>query len=160
MDRIKSCYGKECTKVKWTRKFKAGYILQREFVGFGMPKGKGVWMTVAYNHCGAYIGDSKTAYRLCAARGILPVLASPKHNTCSIGYSLKDNKWYGWSHRAIFGFGIGDTVKKGDCCATSGFTEEYLKKHPEEDKSLPVGFKAIGVHQTKMMAIAFAQSVS
>ncbi len=27
----------------------------------------------------------------------------------------KEQKWYGWSHRAIYGFGIGSTCKKGDC---------------------------------------------
>lgn len=33
----------------------------------------------------------------------------------SIGFSEKEQKWYGWSHRAIYGFGIGSKVKKGDC---------------------------------------------
>lgn len=31
------------------------------------------------------------------------------------GFSPKDGKWYGWSHRAIYGFEIGSTCKKGDC---------------------------------------------
>jgi len=31
----------------------------------------------------------------------------------SIGYSEKEKKWYGWSHRAIHGFGIGHKVEKG-----------------------------------------------
>ncbi len=35
--------------------------------------------------------------------------------TACIGYNPKENKWYGWSHRAIYGFGIGSQVKKGDC---------------------------------------------
>ena len=35
--------------------------------------------------------------------------------THGIGFSPKDGKWYGWSHRAIFGFEIGSTCKKGDC---------------------------------------------
>jgi hypothetical protein len=35
--------------------------------------------------------------------------------THGVGYSPKDNKWYGWSHRAIFGFEIGATCSKGDC---------------------------------------------
>jgi len=35
--------------------------------------------------------------------------------THGIGFSSKDNKWYGWSHRAIFGFTIGSTCLKGDC---------------------------------------------
>jgi hypothetical protein len=32
-----------------------------------------------------------------------------------LGKSAADNKWYGWSHRAVSGFGIGDTVKPGTC---------------------------------------------
>ena len=32
-----------------------------------------------------------------------------------VGFSPKDSKWYGWSHRAIFGFEIGSTCEKGNC---------------------------------------------
>jgi len=35
--------------------------------------------------------------------------------THGVGFSPKDNKWYGWSHRAIYGFQIGSMCKKGDC---------------------------------------------
>jgi hypothetical protein len=35
--------------------------------------------------------------------------------THGVGFSPKMNKWYGWSHRAIYGFTIGSTCKKGDC---------------------------------------------
>jgi hypothetical protein len=28
----------------------------------------------------------------------------------AIGFSKKENKWYGWSHRAVAGFGIGDMI--------------------------------------------------
>ena len=35
--------------------------------------------------------------------------------THGVGFSPKDGKWYGWSHRAMYGFGIGSTCKKGDC---------------------------------------------
>ena len=35
--------------------------------------------------------------------------------THGVGFSPKDNRWYGWSHRAIHGFEIGSTCKKGDC---------------------------------------------
>ncbi len=35
--------------------------------------------------------------------------------THGVGYSPKDGKWYGWSHRTIFGFQVGSTCKKGDC---------------------------------------------
>lgn len=35
--------------------------------------------------------------------------------TNGVGFSPKDNMWYGWSHRAIFGFTVGSTCNKGDC---------------------------------------------
>ena len=35
--------------------------------------------------------------------------------THGVGFSPKDGKWYGWSHRAIYGFEIGSTCKEGDC---------------------------------------------
>ena len=35
--------------------------------------------------------------------------------SASLGFNPIEKKWYGWSHRAIFGFGIGSTCKKGDC---------------------------------------------
>ena len=38
-----------------------------------------------------------------------------KELTPGVGFSPKDNKWYGWSHRAIYGFEIGSTCIKGSC---------------------------------------------
>ena len=113
----------------------------------------------AYMPNGDYIGDPKTAHYLIAKREIKPEKANPTHNVCSIGFCEKEQKWYGWSHRAIFGFGIGSTVKRGDCCASSGYIEEYLVEHPDDDLSLPVGFVAKNLIDAKRMAISFADSV-
>lgn len=33
----------------------------------------------------------------------------------NIGFNPKEQKWYGWSHRALYGFGIGSECEKGDC---------------------------------------------
>ena len=122
---------------------------------------KPILMVSVYTESGDYIGDfDNMTMGLLAKYGILPEKANPKHNVCSIGKSFKDGKWYGWSHRAIHGFSIGDVVKEGDCCATSGWTESYLKKHPEEDESLPIGFIAKTEKDCKQMAIAFAESIS
>ena len=108
---------------------------------------------------GDYIGDSVWAHRLIVKRGIKPEKADPSHNVCSIGFCEKKQKWYGWSHRAIYGFGVGDEVKEGDCAAESGWIDEYLEQHPEADKSLPVGFIAKTLDDARLMAIAFADSV-
>jgi len=42
--------------------------------------------------------------------GIIPQKAHSSHNVHSIGFSEKEKKWYGWSHRAVVGFGIGDKI--------------------------------------------------
>ena len=118
------------------------------------------WYAVYSNIDGGYVGTPEGAYRY-YQRGIrLIQKAHLEDKVCSIGFNPKEDKWYGWSHRAMYGFKIGDTVKEGDCCASSGWTEEYLKEHPEEDKSLPIGFEAKTKIDTKRMAIAFADSVS
>ena len=145
-------------------KFTIRYRYEKPFKGV-----EGFYIPSVFNGKGEYIGDIKTLEML-LNKGIIPeVMPKNKHDkkanagmgcTCSIGKSVKDDKWYGWSHRAIHGFKIGDKVKKGDCCASSGWTEEYLKKHPKEDLSLPIGFVAKTEKDTKRMAIAFAESVS
>ena len=140
------------------RKFRAGYEIRTEKLK--MKANPPVIMRSAYTPAGDYIGNPRDARRLVVERGIAPEKAEPSHSVCSIGYSKKERKWYGWSHRAIFGFTVGSVVKKGSCVAESGWTEDYLKEHPEADRSLPVGFKAKTLADAKRMAVAFAESVS
>ncbi len=88
-----------------------------------------------------YLGNSKTAYFICKTKGLKPELRVKPDKTnkeildsitqeekakglllekpikfqsrsCSIGWNEEEQKWYGWSHRAIFGFGVGSQVKK------------------------------------------------
>lgn len=148
-----------------TKVFKAGYKVQWEECECGDDCQK-VVVQSAYTPDGHYIGNPKTARMLVVKRGISPQPRKTDRSanggrgcTCSIGFCDKEQKWYGWSHRAIYGFGVGDTVKKGDCTASSGWTQEYLNKHPEQDLSLPVGFVAKTLDDAKRMAIAFADSV-
>ena len=47
--------------------------------------------------------------------------------THGVGFSPSEGKWYGWSHRAIFGFQIGSTVKKGDCAYRAPDIEAELE---------------------------------
>ena len=61
----------------------------------------------AYTPNGDYIGNSEVAHFLCVKKGIKPEKISPSNNkVCSIGFCEAEQKWYGWSHRAIFGFGL------------------------------------------------------
>lgn len=39
---------------------------------------------------------------------------SSDSSVATIGYSPKDKKWYGWSHRAIYGFKVGDKIFEPD----------------------------------------------
>ncbi len=117
-------------------------------------------MVSAYSLKGNYIGNAQDAYYLCRTLSIRPEVINKGKNVCSIGFCKKEQKWYGWSHRARFGFGIGDIVKKGDSTASSGYTDEYLADNPDKDLSLPIGFKAETLDDVKRMAIAFADSVS
>lgn len=110
----------------------------------------------SYTPTGDYIGSKRNAHFLCSKRGIKPEKVDPSKNVCSIGFCEKEQKWYGWSHRAIFGFGIGSIVKEGN---SSGWIAEYLIDHPEADLSLPVGFTAKTMGDARRMAIAFAESV-
>jgi len=122
--------------------------------------GETVTMEIAYTPSGSYIGNEKRAALLCGKYGIAPELPDANHNVCCIGFSKRDQKWWGWSHRAMYGFKIGDIAKEGDCVCVSGWAQEYLDEHPEEDISLPVGFEAKTLDDAKLMAIAFAESVS
>ena len=154
-------------KVLSVRRYKVGYEIRTESRSLGDDGGeviiKSAW-TVPEEH---YIGSSRQAHRLIVQRGIKPEPLEPtcpeanngRGRTCSIGFCEREQKWYGWSHRAICGFGLDDVVKEGSCCASSGWTDEYLVGHPEEDLSLPVGFRAKTLEDCKRMAIAFADSV-
>ena len=79
----------------------------------------------AYNNCGDYIGSPAQAEQL-FKKGINPELINDSYKVCSIGFSKTENKWYGWSHRAISGFSIGSKVRKGDIAYVSPNEEDFL----------------------------------
>ncbi len=158
--------GKEMRELLKTRTFKVGYELRYEYLsgeeaGFDpdTENDKGFTMVSAFTTDGHYIGNSKFAYRI-FRRGIKPELINPDHNVCSIGFHALDQKWFGWSHRALYGFGVGDVVEEDDLTASSGWTDEWLAEHPEDNTSLPVGFKAETLEDAKRMAVAFAEAIS
>ena len=98
-----------------SRVYSCGYEVRTEIVDDKPYGGDGnLKMVSAYNMWGQYIGSPEWAHKLVAARGIQPSLRTPESCVCSVGYSVKDGKWYGWSHRAIYGFKPGSKCKKGD----------------------------------------------
>lgn len=46
---------------------------------------------------------------------------------CNIGFCEKEQKWYGWSHRAICGFGVGSKISKGDCAYVGATPEDMIE---------------------------------
>lgn len=57
----------------------------------------------------------KNLLRFLAEHGITKIMSAYGNDVPSLGYSASEEKWYGWSHRAIYGFKVGDKIKKGTC---------------------------------------------
>jgi hypothetical protein len=157
---VESLKVRDVKEVRNRRNYKLGYYTQEEFISGEDFECPDFWIRRAYTPEGLYLGDKKMAHFLCAHQGIKHFeLAEPTDNICTIGFNPEEQKWYGWSHRAICGFGVGSVAQEGDCVTQSGWTEEHLAEHPEADKTVPVGFKAQNLEDAKKMAIAFADSV-
>jgi hypothetical protein len=82
-------------------------------------------MRSAFNKSGDYIGDPQTAERICDKMGIGPELAKQTNSVCTIGYCAREEKWYGWSHRAIAGFGVGDKIYDEDFADDSAKPQDH-----------------------------------
>ena len=155
------------------RAFEEGYEVRTERLW--LPRDEAgnidpITVKSAYTADGLYLGDDEWAHQLYNRFGITKPETRPVHVCegddppeklcCSNGFNEQEQKWYGWSHRALAGFGIGDVVDSDEhCCATSGWTDDYIAEHPEIDTRLPVGFTAKTLEDAKRMAIAFAESV-
>lgn len=74
---------------------------------------------------GGYIGDEDFA-KLLEEKGIQPETI-PGNKVCSIGFCEREQKWYGWSHRAMYGFGVGSEVEQGDCAYVPTDMEDARK---------------------------------
>ncbi len=148
-------------EIRKRRNYKVGYYTQEEFFDGSDYGSDGFWTRLAYTPGGQYLGDKQMAHFLCAKKGIDTFEKRTSTSTiCSIGFNSEEQRWYGWSHRAIGGYGIGDVVGEDDGAMQSGWTEEHLAEHPEEDTSLPVGFVVETLEDAKKAAKAFAESVS
>lgn len=67
-------------------------------------------------------------------RGITDQIQSNNGNTACIGFNPTKQKWYGWSHRAIYGFTIGSTCKKGDCHFVPATPQEIFDDVTKKDE--------------------------
>jgi hypothetical protein len=106
---------------------KGDYRVVQEYWYLGEEKNKKdrTLVTTCYTNDGLWIGDQDIARFLCKKMGLSNLQKTdPEHCVVSIGFNKKEQKWYGWSHRAIYGFGIGSEVKKGHCA--------YIPATPQE----------------------------
>lgn len=117
---------------------KHGYVVRTELVENPDLSGEPIKMRNAYNTNGDYIGNQKTAEFLCEICDIRPETIAPDHPICSIGFCEIDQKWYGWSHRAIFGFGIGSSVERGDIAYVPDNVEELAADYAKVCTSVEV----------------------
>ena len=137
-------------KVLSVKRFKAGYEIREEVVDSSDMGAPDLTMKSAYNIHGDYIGDPRTAHFLCVKKGIMPIKSKKTHCVCSMGYSHKDGKWHGWSHRAISGFKVGSRV---------GEDSVIVQRHAGK-RGFPVGHVCESMVEAKQMAKVFAGEVS
>lgn len=127
-----------------------GYLYRREVIDCSDIGDGDLEMINCYStDSGHWIGNAKEARFLCKKKGLCQIQkAKPDHCVCSIGFNEKEKRWYGWSHRAICGFGIGN---------------QLFQEHFGNEKTLFVehGEKTIEtLDEAKESAIRFAASVS
>lgn len=108
------------------RKYKVGYeVWKEDWQTF--PEEEPTEIKAAYTPDGHYLGNPRDAHRLTKKFGIRKFeKVKSYHGVCSIGFNPEQQKWYGWSHRAIYGFGIGSTCKKGDCHYIPSNKQEFI----------------------------------
>lgn len=110
------------------------YVLKKERVKslYNGENDNGIEVIYGYSIIdNGFIGDKEDVENLCKKRRIIPQLIEQSDNICSIGFCKHEQKWYGWSHRAIFGFGIGSQIKPGHCAFVPSNKEEYKKEIDE-----------------------------
>jgi len=117
---------------------KHGYEIRTEMVENPEEGCDPIKMLSAYTDAGNYIGNQQTAKFLCEEKEIKPELKTQDSNICSIGFCEKEQQWYGWSHRAIHGFGVGSSVKKGDCAYVPDNAKELAIEHEEYNEKVEI----------------------
>jgi hypothetical protein len=116
----------------------------------GLSDGETLLLTSAFSLRGHYIGDEEMAKQL-LKRGIQPEYRFPEASVCTVGFHPGEQKWYGWSHRGICGFGIGDQL----------FDVEYTDGVTDETPFIERGSKVIEtLDEARQAASNFAEYVS
>ena len=86
--------------------------------------------------------DGKTKVHFKDWLGIKGEKAKPDHTVDSYGKAEADGAWWGWSHRAIHGFGVGDKIK-ADTIGSGG--KEFTIKNDDQARDMAIAFaKEVG----------------
>ena len=101
-----------------------GYVVTKQ-IGAGFEEENP--FLYAWSLDGNYIGNPEDADYLVSKRGISPTIPNANASVCSIGFCEKEQKWCGWSHRAMYGFGIGSEVKRGDVAYCPADEKDFIE---------------------------------
>lgn len=128
---------------------KYGYEVREESVTISEGE-EPIVLKSCYSPKGDYLGDQETVVHLIKTYKIsqFETQKDSPNRVVSMGYSAVAKKWYGWSHRAIFGFGIGDKI----------FEAEFGNDHTSFAEHGSVTIETL--EQAHQAASAFAEYVS
>jgi len=152
--------------IKFQRKYrKYGYIYRRELVvslGHSGQNDAELEMVNCYSlDTGMWIGGVRMAKCLCRKHGLRQIQKRTKSScVASLGFNAEEQKWYGWSHRAIYGFGIGDEVFDEDGSESRYMYQEFEEKINDRITKNPRKKIIKTLEEAKRSAENFAESVS
>jgi len=112
-ENIVAAIDKDLSRIIFRRRYlKYGYEFRRHKI---YQFGRGYEMKSGYSLDGDCLGDIKMTNFLTRKMGIRKFeKIDNDHCVCSIGFNPQNNTWYGWSHRAICGFTIGNKIFEED----------------------------------------------
>jgi len=118
----------------------------------------------------SFIGSLFDVFKYCYYYGIRDFYkAHPHRKVASVGFAPKKERWYGWSHRAICSFGVGDEIKyDDDLLILSHGWIEGCPEYEEEKKQIQYVksmfnegiLKIENLQQARFLAIRFADSIA
>lgn len=114
---------------------------------WSMPGTPDTPIVACYNYNNDYVGDVSIA-KMLAGKAIRPETSNAGNTVCSIGFSPPYKQWFGWSHRAICAFGIGDKLFEED------FGNDHTLFTEHGEKTIET------LDEARIAAVNFASSVS
>lgn len=84
------------------------YDVVEQVVKAGRGADDTVKMVSILSKSGDYAGSADDMRKFFDKHGIHPGMRDEEASVCTIGFSDSKQKWFGWSHRAVASYGIGD----------------------------------------------------